>query len=267
VKKAIVGIGMALIMAVNVFSSVDIITLDRTGLSTVNAPTEDTKIGNARIWNFSTNAVLSTTTGTNGILRGGAIIDTGSAESAVIFRLYGSTYGGLQISTSVPSTTGAGILGMIYWDRSDFLNVSGTDIVGFRAGDHLDVTFATLSNGALWDTRFAINENGNWYVSSAADSMTSGGTYSLDPTTTSWHELTISDGTNYNIATTASTGLTLDNVQGVGLYFDGTRNGQVNLRIDGGGFSVTASVIPEPATVGILGLGGLFAYLMRKKIW
>ncbi|MFA5688201.1 MAG: hypothetical protein WC959_03490 [Kiritimatiellales bacterium] len=193
-----------------------------------SARNPDVSTPTARMWNFSTTEELlkDDVKGTNNTVYGGMNYSWTAVETNVLFRYYNDA---IQLSVGGAGTD-ADLTGIIFWDKSDFLNNADTQLVGFSGTDSLSASFETRSGGTTWDIRFVINQGGTWYVSDQNITATGSGVFSSVPATGTWHA--ISTNGNYTISVTAEP-ITFDNVLAVGLYINGARkNGQVTVRIN-----------------------------------
>lgn len=137
-----------------------------------------------------------------------------------------------------------------------------------RRGDRLagngrcNLFGADASNSGLWQLEQYHGKHfrlGWDYVGDEHHDVASG-FFSIDPASVSWRTISI-DG-SYTIGETASM-IALDNIQSVGLYLNAARGAnQTNIQFND--FQANATVVPEPAVVGLMGLGAFSARCLRR---
>ena len=185
---------------------------------------------------------------------------TGNTDPAYRFNANNGIYNqGPSITGAVGSPSTNTVQSMYVWKAADFL-VADTDFSG--AGSNLDYVRKS-NNTSTYEFRFVVQEAGTYY---ASDDYGNINDHNLDVTTATWYEITVGTAANsgaYSFAGT-STALTLTDLQSVGFYAAG-ENVDTFVRIGMSDFNAT--VIPEPATLGLVaafGGGLLFVRRFRK---
>jgi len=146
----------------------------------------------------------------------------------------------------------------IYWTAADFLNGQAAKLADEAAG--LSVTLN--STGSRPNVRFMVQAGGQWYVS-ASSSQT---TFSINGATSDWYAF---DPTakrlflNESSLGTAVSGSSLGDITAAGVYGQATAYSGSSPSLFGMD-ALQITVIPEPATIGMLGLGALATLLFRR---
>lgn len=194
---------------------------------------------------------------------GGAMVHGGTGGSIDLYRLEENGDGDYIRMRSASGTVGAGVAvtGLTVFDTT----------AAFALGDinSLDADFFMGGGGINTDARIVIQANGSMYISSLVYDSTSSFTISLDSTALdalSWYSYSPNASDIYTIGSLAALTGT-ESVTDIGIWWEATDGaGDENISYAGGGlktFSVDA-VVPEPATVGMLGLGALVSLLVRR---
>lgn len=251
----IAAMGLAVSMAASASLIVDY-TPDGT---TVNSRAADSDTQTGDTWTFSESTALFLKAGAGNMeIYGGMTTTWGATQDAApAFRQAAGGY--LQVYVDTPNDTqGTSLKGMYAWRQSEFINGGDAAQVGFSSGDTLSANFSIL-NGASRDIRFTVKQGDTWYVSNQSKTDNTTGTYSLDPSTyTGW---AVMDTSDYSWG--EFSGTTFTDVQAVGLYMNYSKtDNNVQIRMDD--FQVNGTVVPEPATIGMLGLGSLLTLLVRR---
>lgn len=143
--------------------------------------------------------------------------------------------------------------------------------VSFDATSSINYFLTAGSQGA----RFVLNNGGNWYISS--NSMTLGastnkltGNSLLNSTWAAFDPVGVAPLPTFPASGYNSLGSSFDNIQGIGIYFNGARTDGFATYASLGGFTVDAAVVPEPESVALLLIaGGIFAlrrlHRLRKE--
>ena len=224
--------------------------------------------GNYMIWNYSTNT---------------ALFNGSAAESTKVyggFQHYSSNgtlaAGNQQISVSggvgganrlaINANVGSGgsrSTGVVFWDKNDFLaGNTDSDEVRFDASGSLSMFIPNVTDAT--DYRWVIRNGDVFYVSNAKLSADTtnilSGTDSVlwaewDPSI----DFTIIPSSGYTTST-----LDFTDVTAIGIYFDASRPNAIGrFRIDG--FVANLNVVPEPATLAMLGIGMAVVFGARKR--
>lgn len=213
------------------------------------------------VWNFSDNSnpLFNREDVTNGKIHGGFITTwaSGATYSPGFAMGTQSGYNSIQLAVSPTVTTDTVIKGMLVWDKSDFLGAAQSQAITFSADNYISYTTGPMTGTA--DFRIAVKKGSDWYVSGttgqAQNTTYNNTTAAL--TALTWYDI---DTSTYAIGSAAD--ITLTDIDAVGLYLSATRANQMS-RVSIQNFTVAA--IPEPATIGMLGLGGLVALLLRRQ--
>lgn len=264
-KKTAIGLLTVLFMALSASAAliVDFTPVDP-GVN-VNSRAADSDTTTGDTWNFSDSiALIASGGGSNDRMYGGMVTTWSSPFTyAPALRHLGTTrVTQVQVYPSTTASYSTSAKGIFLWNKADFLNGTDSQTVVFSAGSLLSVNLTTIS-AATRDFRFVVNQGGTYYVSNSNKTDATAGVFSIDPSTVSWR--TVSTDGSYTVGDTAST-ITLNDVQAVGLYINATRTGTGNLAQTNIQFNdFQAIAIPEPATIGMLGLGGLVALMLRRR--
>lgn len=156
---------------------------------------------------------------------------------------------------------GATFRGMVMWQSADYLigtsNFAVSNVV-------LDINQRSNASSANQEIRVVIQQGLNYYVSGAQSFNATMATKTFNLTVETWYNFTPFVFGVETIGTAATVSLT--DVEAIGYYFT-VQNGGAAAANTGAQvqfFSVNGSVIPEPATIGMLGLGGFVTLLVRR---
>jgi hypothetical protein len=179
-------------------------------------------------------------------------------------------YSSQYIATSPIATDRVAVV----WLKDDFLGGASSQTVSFTSGSSLRLQ--SWTNTATLYTmnvafRFLVRDGGGWYVSSNRLAFTVGaaqGANSLtlsNPNALSWAAYTPADGNGWIQASPSAgwTTHTFTNVTAAGFLAE--RNGSGNMRTFVDAFEVTANVIPEPATAGLIALAAGVLFRRRSR--
>jgi hypothetical protein len=159
--------------------------------------------------------------------------------------------------------------------KTDFLNGLNTaSSVGFsNQADGASVTLSDLRNSSgVATVGFIAQEGSGWYFSlahtRAAAAGVFNGTISLNPYTANWYAFDPLSNQLLNTGNlgTAKAGSTFNNINAFGVL--GQNFGFVGTVANSQKFDVTgfsAVMIPEPSTVGLLGLGAVVSLLLGRQ--
>jgi len=155
------------------------------------------------------------------------------------------------------------VKGLVYFVKSDFLNMSTSSIglTGMTGTLNVNAQPSTTA-----EYRFAVLDSGNWYLSQTSTAVT--GDFEISNFgTTNWGAWSVPSGPTPSpfaalpgSFTTAGEDLT--NVQAVGFYFDSSRTGG---QAQGSFASFQIIAIPEPGTLALLGIALGSLLLFRRK--
>jgi hypothetical protein len=191
--------------------------------------------------------------------------DTVNATAPAVIGTARSQVTGAQLTPA--ATSGAATFDFMYViKKADFANGLNSGSVGFAATDGFKFSTGTY-NANTKSMRAVVLNGSTWYVSQAAYTGNSG----VDRVILSdaanalwavWNPLTSIDASTLNFTTTVA-GSTLKDIQAAGIYghFEKTITA---LSMNITKLEIGASAIPEPATIGMLGLGALITILIRR---
>ena len=257
---------IALLITVGLFAMAHadvVVNFTAPAATAVNARAADTNIAGqgSAVWNFSDNSnpLFNKTDITNGKVHGGFITTWAGGSTYTPAFTMGTVSSANTIQLSVSAgTVNTTLKGMLVWDKSDFLGAAQSQKISFSSGDYISYQTGPITLGT-GDFRIAVKKGDDWYVS-ATTGHTGTTTYNNNTaalTALTWYDM---DTSNYTIGSVAS--ITLSDIDAVGLYLSGARTGNLS-RVSIQNFTVAA--IPEPATIGMLGFGGLLAFLLRRQ--
>ncbi len=168
------------------------------------------------------------------------------------------------------STVGgaAGTFNFMYMvKKANFANGLNTGAVGFDATSDFSIT-ATTWSGISKSLRAVVQNGSTWYISQAENTVATAGTKTLsnaasmmwsvwDPTAQANFS-----GDSLDFSTTVA-GSTFTDIQAVGVWgriVDGATNPSASITT----IQIGAVAVPEPATIGMLGLGAIVTLLFRR---
>ena len=184
----------------------------------------------------------------------GASSFAGGLENVIV-----NNVGGDNIRNRNSMAAGGSLSAMVVWEQSSGFVTSGLTVTNFS------ISLAGQQTSNTGSLNWLVEKGGAYYISSQSVAF-SGATWtnaSVAASTLTWNTFTpFSSG----VATIGSaTNITLANVTSLGYYFNAV-NGAGTAQQTGVGtrFFSAQGVIPEPATIGMFGLGGLITLLIRK---
>ncbi len=210
-----------------------------------------------------------------------ALLDAtlGSGESNL--RIYGGTVFGypdqaaydaiflkntatFRYQNNAPTKTGTlSAKGAWVWNQADFLGGYNTGTLSLGAGSSASASFTTFTSTTA-EVRMLINNGGTYYVSNTSFGNSANSTITIsDLTQETW--ATMSTDNNYTLSAFSS--VTMDNVKGVGIFFNNTRdNLQAQMNLSDFQFNYVAAAVPEPSTyAALLGLAALGFVAVRRR--
>ncbi len=155
--------------------------------------------------------------------------------------------------------------------KADFLNglssAAGLSFSNAIGAASLDVMVRNTNAATIG---FLVQEGTGWYATVSKPAVeNSYSVLSVNPYTANWYAFdpTANQFLNTNLLGTATVGSTFTNIQAFGIYgqhmsVNGTASNAEKFDVQG--FSGSFAVIPEPATIGMLGLGALATLLFRR---
>lgn len=227
----------------------------------VNSRAADSDTAGADTWNYSMSTALipAGTGGQNGTIYGGMNTTWSDATAYAPFFRHQATAFQLQVNKGVGVDTSA--KGLLLWKKEAFLNNGDSQTVNIEAADSFSVNLLTFA-GTSRSLRFAIILDGTNYVSNTQTTANGAQTFTVASSNTSWR--TVSTDGNYTVGSTPTT-LDLKDIDAVGLYWDMARTGnQTAVRFDD--FQVDATVVPEPATISLVVIGGGVLSLVLRRV-
>lgn len=144
-----------------------------------------------------------------------------------------------------------------YWKSADFLN--GKIKLADEEGS---IQFAGSSVGANWYAHALIETGGRWYVSETQNKTA----LNVNGATETWYEFDpVADNMFWDEAGKGAgvLGSTLGEITSAGVYIQETYSG-VTPRWHFESLSFSGTAVPEPATIGLLGLGAAGMLLVRR---
>jgi len=180
---------------------------------------------------------------------------------------YSATPDSLQ-ATSGAGTTDMGLAFAPYVSKVNFLN--GQDAVSNLSFENAEssVSFNIHQFTSGQTARALVQSGSNWYVSGTE--LTTQGFLSLNGYTETWYAYDPSNNLFLDTANlgTGVSGSELTDIQSFGvfmqgLHFNGTTQSAANFQVNS--FTANMIPIPEPATIGLLGLGAAGALLARRN--
>lgn len=145
----------------------------------------------------------------------------------------------------------------LFWKKEDFLTGGAASLTS-------DTALSVYLDGGLLQTtpgsvQWLVQVAGTFYISEESHGFVQTSDFaeisSTGLTTTAWRSIDLVGDIENDPSATLTTDLDLSNIDGVGVYIN-----NVGRRFGIAGFTAT----PEPATMGLLGLGGL-GILIRKR--
>lgn len=182
-----------------------------------------------------------------------------------------AAYDAIEASNN-PGTAAMRMASAWYWEQSSFLNGlnSASGLTFANEAASLSATFnntGTPTAGNEREGRFLVQSDGQWYVSQSRFAGT-GGLLSINAATAEWYVFDPAAGTLFwdlNDVGSSVLGSTLTDITAIGVYvqhelFDGTTGSSAKE-----GFStLQANLVPEPATIGLFGMGVLGVLFVRR---
>ncbi len=153
----------------------------------------------------------------------------------------------------------------IFFQKADFTGVNPGESVKTAADSSISLGAGRSVNGAY---RFLIQNGLNFYVSETLASNTD----SINPFTENFQQYDIADGTvdipfNAELGPTYTVpGSTFTDIQAVGYVYLKNATSSSGDALDVNAFSANLTVVPEPAALGLLGLGGLALLGKRRRV-
>lgn len=220
---------------------------------------------------------------------------SGSMSSSVDADYTGQAFGAVsQISSSTgpdnhndagewieSRTTNPSIGSLWLGARSDSADVAVASLVSFGEADwdaaagasdtissmSLDYQYA----GVNTSMRMAVNSGGTWYISSDNVLATgnNNGTNLTVTASTTWAALSVATAGSVSLMTGdalsyVTTTASLNDLQGVGFFYESSAEGTARARYRATNFVV--ETIPEPATLGLVGIAGGALLMIRRRL-
>ena len=199
-------------------------------------------------------------------------------NNAGIYRWYATTTPN-QLTKTNPTLTGdyttMSMSTAYFAKKADFLNgLDSAGSVGFAdqaSGASVSLAVLRNKNAGVATIGFIAQEGSDWYVSVAWTRPTNAndwaGTLTINPYEADWYAFDPAANQLLNTGNlgTAKAGSTFTDVNAFGIIgqsFGYTGTVANSQKLDFDGFSV--ALIPEPATIGMLGLGALATLLFRR---
>ena len=265
-KKILLALGITLIATIG-FSGL-VVDFSPEKLSAVWSPvTTSIDTATTRTWAFSdTSVFFNGPTADGAKVYGGSRHSNNTAFNTTADRL--DMESGLDVFRSlVGASTGqvATDTTILLWNKADFLSDSTSQLkFDNTAGSLLSVTTDKVLKNT-WDAHFVIKNAGEYYISDAsvAGANASNTTSINGAESVLWAEF---DPSSFDLsATSAYASRSFNDVEAVGFVYASSRN-DIQTRTYVTDFTANLVAVPEPATIGMLGLGGLIVLSVRRRL-
>lgn len=185
------------------------------------------------------------------------------SQTQVVNNAAGDT---ITVGWTSSSFTDKSVLGLVYIKQSDFLSYN-TGTVTFDSTSSISIAKPTGA-GNNYYVKAAVLANGQWYLSStsSANAQYSAGLTINNAATEMWGAYTATAASLSTLPSSYTTsGSSLTNITAVGYFFLANRTGGSTGNSSVAVSDITFSAVPEPSTVLLFAIGGLFLLLRRRK--
>lgn len=154
--------------------------------------------------------------------------------------------------------------GVFLWKQADFLNGLNTGNITLDSSNAFSASLNVSGSSTTGTARWLVQSAGSYYLSASFALTTTATSYSRgNPTSTQWY--------NYDPVTSMTTVgsewpiPTFSNITAVGVWIESKYVGGTSATSEGRIYDFTAAAIPEPGTMGLLALGGIFVSFMVRR--
>lgn len=150
---------------------------------------------------------------------------------------------------------------LVFWKNTGYQNVTGPDYATFvnTATNSIAVTLAI--DGTMPTFRYLVKTGGQYYVSETTFTATATLT---NPGAANWAAYNPATDMNFNQASATYGGVSFGELEAVGYYFETDSSTASIIGFRNTGVVVQATLVPEPATAGMLLLGLSGVFLRRR---
>jgi len=167
----------------------------------------------------------------------------------------------LQYGKQSVSGSDTGMKGLTAFAKADFASLSGSSMVSFDSNSQFDM-IVNWENSDSLTLRFAVLDGSQWYLSETSASDTFSISDLASENFGAWNPGS-SGILGAEPGAFSTSGSSISDIQGVGLYFDHTRAGNSGwLQIE----NISVTAVPEPSSYAtIAGILSLVLLAMRKR--
>lgn len=185
------------------------------------------------------------------------------SQTQVVNRASGDT---ITVGWTSSSFTDKTVLGLVYIKQSSFLSYN-TGSVTFDSTSSISIAKPTGA-GNNYYVKAAVLANGQWYLSntSSPNAQYSAGLTINNAATEMWGAYTATAASLATLPSSYTTaGSSLTDITAVGYFFFANRTGGATGNSSVAVSDITFSAVPEPSTMVLVAIGGLFLLLRRRR--